>query len=656
MNNTGPLSPVNGVGKSGTTTSCGESKKLRSLFSDDDDDDDEDRVMTTNDEAVFALIRSPLTDNESEWSTPLIGSRRPRVPHDSIDDADDNNFVAEDGQRRPDDSSVDRALTDMVPGTLPAIQKRAKDEVDVAAAGIPLEVRRFQCTKSTLALKEATKNDATPQSPKLVDYLVSMTKSSDGLCTEKEMCRWLVAQMCDRLQTGQLWVMAKTSALLSALLWRGSISFVAAVHDYGKTMFDAAYIEKLIRETEQANVSGDRLPCLLQPIASASAGQKSACGKVKSHSSCVFEMMKRKTSGDSCRAKRGADGRVGTEDVPEGDLNFLITNVAYLESLCEYRMRHPTLDLVHGEILMADISDAAAQADPAVAATLRKTYSPTAWKELLDDTLELMKAIASTDPQVPICSLGRVAANTRLRESVLLYQVACRALVRLLHSVLTVSHTFIASMQAGLNICSNLAPADGSAKPPSPTETSTASNFLGVSFDPNALDYSLTPDVVHGFTHDYYYAIYQFNRTVNMLRAYCEAAEHVDKDTSKRALAAFKVLPEACILELKSSFHHIDHPLCSNTIGRLFSAARHAAQTRKASSGDSTSCGSDHSPTSPVLSPLSDEEVRQSMLAVYTFHLQHKSLQDQMWRDQVNAVCGLFDEKESNVLHQIFTA
>ena len=44
------------------------------------------------------------------------------------------------------------------------------------------------------------------------------------------------------------------------------------------------------------------------------------------------------------------------------------------------------------------------------------------------------------------------------------------------------------------------------------------------------------------------------------------------------------------------------------------------------------------------------------MLAVYTFHLQHKSLQDQMWRHQVNAVCGLFDEKESNVLHQIFTA
>ncbi|KAL7702845.1 protein kinase, partial [Lotmaria passim] len=473
-----------------------------------DDDEGQDLLMCTIDQAALAIAKERAHDVDFDSSTQPRNAHRSRVPQDSIDDADDNNFVAEDGQRRPDDSSVDRALTDMVPGALPAIQKRAKDEVDVAAAGIPLEVRRFQCTKSTLALKEATKNDATPQSPKLVDYLVSMTKSSDGLCTEKEMCRWLVAQMCDRLQTGQIWVMAKTSMLLFTLLWRGSNSFVAAVHDYGKTMFDAAYIAKLIRETEQENVFGDRLPCLLRPIVDACAMRTSARGKQKTQPGCIIEMLKQRASDKAANGASVAGAPVQASDIPENHLGFLIANTAYMESLCEYRMRHPTLDVAHGEILCDCTGD-----DAAAAAQNKRTHSPATWKELLDDTLELMKAIAATGSHGALCPIGVSIATMLLRNAVLLYQVACRALVRLLHSVLTVSHTFVATMQAGLQVPFSGKDSQEPIELSAQTDGDTSHLRKDV-LSPLLYDYDLSPGLVLKYISDYYYAIYQFNRTV----------------------------------------------------------------------------------------------------------------------------------------------
>ncbi|KPI82633.1 putative protein kinase [Leptomonas seymouri] len=483
------------------------------------------------------------------------------------------------------------------------------------------------------------------------------------MCTSKEMCEWLVAQLCDRMETGQIWVMAKTYGLLSTMLWRGSNSFVVAVRDYGKALFHASYIVTLMRRTTQENLSGTRLPCSLQPIGSASAAQKSACGKSKPQPVCLLERMKRKACGKRAgSAGGGQDGESCGADaqcIPEGDVGFLTTNIAYLESLCEYRVRHPTLDLAHGDILGAGTLDGAAKADPSADSALEKTYSVTVWKELLDDTLELMKATASTDPQAQLCSLSISAATTRVRESVLLYQVACRALVRLLHAVLTVSQTFVTSMQAGLQVPFSNSVAQKAAGA-SPQEDGEQRYFGKGTFSPLPPDYNLSPDVLHNSISVYYYAIYQFNRTVNMLRTYCETAAFLDVETSKKALAAFKVLPGESISSFQSSRKAFLNTICSKAITKLHDAARQSAETRVGEGGSAASeshlSESDVSSSASAHLPLSDEETRQSMKELYQYHVANHERKERLWSDQVEAVCDLFDEKEAKVLRQIFTA
>ncbi|KAL7702844.1 protein kinase [Lotmaria passim] len=427
-------------------------------------------------------------------------------------------------------------------------------------------------------------------------------------------------------------------------------------------MFDAAYIAKLIRETEQAKVSGDRLPSSLQPIVNACACSIGSCATAVPRLPRAPELAMVAGVGYVSGDAHAGRAVLSVPHPLEERVSFLIANMADLESLCEYRMRHPTLDLVHGEILIAGVSDAAAQADPAVAATLRKTYSPTAWKELLDDTLELMKAIAVTDPQAPTCTITVSVATLRVKNAVLLYQVACRALVRLLHSVLTVSHTFVATMQAGLQVPSR------TDSPQTSSSTFSGHNYFSRdALGPIYPDYSLTPTIVHDVVRDYYHAIYQFNRTVNMLRAYCEAAEHVDKDTSKRALAAFKVLPEVAIREFKSSQKIFVHP-ANTAITKLHEAARQSAELKSSETTTITSFTSTEPSFSPFTfplegssrivnrTPLADDEVRESMLETHDYHASHCAYQEKVWQHQVDALCDLFDTEESEMLHQVFQA
>ncbi|KAL7699182.1 protein kinase [Lotmaria passim] len=624
-------------------TSVGKSNKgARATLNCGRDDDSGDAMQPTHQSvkgsANGSEVRPPASPNDTH---------RLRLSPSSVDGKDENSVAAE--PRRLDELTQDQPSTSAAQPALPAIQKRAKDEVDVAAAGIPLEVRRLQTTKSTLALKEATKNDATPQSSKLVDYLVSLTHKDSRLFTEKEICEWLVAQLCDRMETGQAWVIAKSSSLLFELLWRGSGGFVTAVHDYGAALFQTSRIAELAKRTPQENLAGDRLPSLLQPRDSSAGASASTAGMAKPPMS---PSRYKSTQNNNDKTVKKLENSVS--DISEDEMSFFISNTAYMESLCEYRMRHPTLDVAHGEILSDCTGDEAA-----AAAQNKRTYSPATWKGLLDDTLELMKAIAVMDPCASLGAISVSAATSRVRESVLLYQIACRALVRLLHSTITTIHTFIASVQAGLQVPSSSADSPGS--PTTSTMSERDLDYFGESFQPNTVDISLTPEYMRGLAANYYNAIYQFNRTVNMLKTHCETNDHVDKEVARKAVTAFKVLPEASILEFKESRKTFTHPVFYKTVRTLYEAAQQTLAERTGGQLAKTAAESHLDATlapspSTSLPPMSAEEVRHSMIAFCDFHTANDTFKNNIWAKQVDGICGLFDEKESQMLHQIFNA
>ncbi|KAK7195093.1 protein kinase [Novymonas esmeraldas] len=557
-----------------------------------------------------------------------------------------------------------------------ASPRRGKDEVDVAAEGIPLEVRRFQCTKSILALKEATKNDSTPVPAKLVDYIVSLTTPKGGLCTQREMCDWLVAQVCDRIETGQVWVIAKTSSLLFTLLWRGSRTFVESVRERGASLFQVSHLAEVMRRTPQENITGERLPCSLQPIKHAVAGQKSAGNRArpttaaaagKPPAMCFLERLKHmKSSPDGAsswcsKASEPAPVHIDpTVDIPEGEFSFLISNTAYMEALCEYRFRHPTLDLEHGEIV-CDTDDRSphnsvgSNAASATGGAPARRISPAAWKELLDDTLELMKAIATTNPQVSVCCIGVNTATMRLRNAVLLYQVACRALVRFVYSILTSLHTLVVSLQTGLGVPSTMSQTASAGQAAGSVAGSGSSRFGDTAA---AVDFTLTPATARGFVQMHYNAVYQFNRTVRMLKASCESSDHVCPDMARKVGAALKLFPEDDLATFRDTIKSFQKCGCNRSMDQLHLVAQQSSSVLSGSTVLGSSMNSTSTAESTLFSsaPLHAEEVREALVALYEFHDAHKEEKQRMWSRQVAALCTLFDEKESAMLRQIFQA
>ncbi|CBZ25395.1 putative protein kinase [Leishmania mexicana MHOM/GT/2001/U1103] len=580
--------------------------------------------------------------------------------------------------------------------------RRGKDEVDVAAKGIPLEVRRFQCTKSILAFKEATKNDATPVPAKLVDFIVSLTSSKNGLCTEKEMCDWLVAQMCDRMETGQLWVIGKTSNLLFALLWRGSRSFIESVHATGASLFQVSHLVDVIKQTPQGNLSGDRLPGSLQPIKPGAGGRKPARSRgkstnavgsnkaVKPLTACFLEQLKQKgtySKGASSWLSHGNDALpVHIDpilDIPEREISFFIANTAYMEALCEYRFRHPTLDLVRGEILCdSDDCSLSGSACPASDSSSGRA-TPAAWKELLDDTLELIKTVSVTDPSLLICPTGMAIATIRLRNAVLLYEVACRALVRLVHSILISLRTLVNSVQTESVAPSTTTQTTRAEQPPNITTGSGCSDSSRLADIGAALDSTLSPETALGLVNMHYSAIYQFNCAVRMFKTYCESAQHVSAEVSKKAAAALKLIPEDDFSAFREALTQLQGNDCAKTADAAHTATQPLPH-QAANNSDALSpsaAGAAEGQAAEVCSPLStvavdgaslptsatslfengahstallDAGVRGALLTLYEFNSAQEGEQPPMWIRQVDVVCALFDEKEAAILRRIF--
>nr|CAJ2470525.1 unnamed protein product [Leishmania braziliensis] len=584
--------------------------------------------------------------------------------------------------------SFERTITDL-PSTISASTCAPREKA------VPLEVRRFQCTKSILAFKEATKNDATPVPPKLVDFIVSLTTSKNGLCTEKEMCDWMVAQMCDRLETGQMWVISKTSNLLFSLLWRGSHVFIESVHSNGKSLFQVSHLADVIKRTPQENITGERLPCSLQSIKQSVAGQRSACsrpkpnniansnGALKPATVCFLEQLKQKAMLNSV-ANLGPppDNEPiplhinPTFDIPERETGFFISNTAYMESLCEYRFRHPTLDLAHGEILCdADHCYGDGSADSASGVPTHRTH-PAVWEELLNDTLELIKAIATTDPQISICPTGMALATTRLRNAVLLYQVACRSLVRLVHSIFTSLRKVVSPQQTGLAVPSTTERTRAEQHPHSISGGDKVNGGC-----PAAVNFTFSLETARGFVSMHYNAIYQFNRTVRMFKAYCEATQHVSAEVAKKAADALRLVPEDDFAAFREALNQLQRSECGKVIDQLHLVAQSSSQETndgsvRAPSVHCTSTGravADRNSMSNVAvgrvssasrTPLLDssalstsplnEGVCGSLLTLYEFNVAYTEDRKPMWIRQVDAVCALFDDKESAILRQIF--
>ncbi|AYU77803.1 protein kinase, putative [Leishmania donovani] len=580
--------------------------------------------------------------------------------------------------------------------------RRGKDEVDVAAKGIPLEVRRFQCTKSILAFKEATKNDATPVPAKLVDFIVSLTSSKNGLCTEKEMCDWLVAQMCDRMETGQVWVIGKTSNLLFALLWRGSRNFIESVHASGASLFQVSHLADVIKQTPQGNISGDRLPGSLQPIKHGSAGRKSARsrrksanivggnGAVKPLTACFLEQLKLKGMCSSGAASWLSQGNEAlpvhidpTFDIPEREICFFITNTAYMEALCEYRFRHPALDLVRGEILCdsddCSVSDSAGQASDF--SSCRTT--PASWKGLLDDTLELIKTVAATDPSILICPTGVAIATIRLRNAVLLYEVACRALVRLVHSIFTSLRTLVNSVQTESGAPLKRTQTTRAEQPPTAITSSGCGDSSRLADIGARVDLTLSPEAALGLVNMHYSAMYQFNCAVRTFKTYCESAQHVSAEVSKKAAAALKLIPEDDFAAFRETLKQLQGNGCAKTADASHTATQPLPHQATSSSGvlSPSAAGATEGRAAEMCGPLStvavdgaslptpatsslesgahsttllDAGVRDALLMLYEFNSAQEGEQPPMWSRQVDAVCALFDEKEAAILHRIF--
>ncbi|KAG5481500.1 hypothetical protein LSCM1_05518 [Leishmania martiniquensis] len=537
--------------------------------------------------------------------------------------------------------------------------RRGRDEVDVAAKGIPIEVRRFQCTKSILALKEATKNDASPVPTKLMDFIVSLT-SYNGVCTQKEMCDWLVAQMCDRIETGQLWVIVKTSNLLFALLWRGSRTFIESIRAGGGSLFQVSHLVDVIRHTPQENISGERLPCSLQPIKQAAAGQRSAFNREKPTNTAgsmgdvppptpgFLERLRqrgvrnRKAKLWFSQASDGAAVNVSPSlDLHEREIGFFISNTAYMESLCEYRFRHPTLDLAHGEILCdADDGSVNSTASSASGAATRR-ITPVTWKELLDDTLELIKSIATTDPRVLTCPTGMIMTATRIRNAVLLYQVACRALVRLVHSILTSLRTLVNSAQTGLGV-PGATTHTASAEPLPSVRTGSGSSISSFFAENSAtVDVRLPSETARRLVKMHYGAIYQFNRTVRILKSYCKATEQVSAEIARKAAVSLKLIPEDDFAAFRDALSQLQRDDCAEGAGQSHLGEQPSSQATGGGSSTSTA-------------PPMGGAALSALLLLYEFHATSKGEAQPMWSRQVDAVCALFEEKESAILHQIF--
>ncbi|GET87596.1 protein kinase, putative [Leishmania tarentolae] len=580
--------------------------------------------------------------------------------------------------------------------------RRMKDEVDLAAKGIPLEVRRFQCTKSILAFKEATKNDATAVPTNLVDFIVSLTSPKNGFCTEKEMCDWLVAQMCDRMETGQLWVIGKTFNLLFALLWRGSPNFIKSVHSNGASLFQVSHLIDMVRQTPQENASGECLPASLQPIEQRAAGRKSSRGRGKSTSiigsdgtvtpltSCFVEPLKhneKRSSGVVSLLAQGSEAlQVHTDPtlgVPESEISFFITNTAYMEALCEFRFRHPTVDLTRGKIMCdADDCSRSVSAGSAADSWSCRTTSAT-WKELLDDTLKLIRTIAMTDPNIFLCPACVVISTTRLRNAVLLYEVACRALVRLMHAVFTSLRTLVNAAQMESEVSSTTTQAICNEERPNAITGSDCSHISRFGNISAAVDLTFSPETVLGFVKMHYSAVYEFNSTICMLKTYCESTQHVSAEVAKKAAAALKLLPEDDFSAFRDTLKRLEGKGCAKTVDPSHTAPQPLPHQATNDSGVRalSADGAMEGPTTEMCTPLStvaaDEVslpapatsptegsadasslphagVRDTLLMLYEFHIAHEGEHLPMWTRQVDAVCALFDEKEAAILHQIF--
>lgn len=689
-----------------------ESKRLRcpkqrgahsitSEMSTSSDEEQPDGVMSYLDDAARAAAAASADAGGSCGATSALCSSKPHATATTSAAGKGSHVVlhsngeAGASASRTAELSAEHTVTDLYSPKLcaaAATERRGKDEVDVAAEGIPLEVRRFQCTKSLLALKEATKNDSTPVSTKLVDYIVGLTTSSNGMCTEREMCDWLVAQLCDRMATGQMWMMAKTHNLLFVLLWRGSNSFANSVRERGLSLFHVDHAMSVMRRTPQENLPGDPLPCSLQPIKSAAAGQTSACNRAKPKPglACPLERLRQMghcaKDGAALLGLRPRDAPAvyanPAADLSERDMSFVYSNMAYMESLCEYRVRHPTVDLQHGEILCPREEGAGTGSlgSTNTSTTGSRRLTPVNWKELLDDTLELLKAIAACEPTGEICPIGVTMATTRMRNALVLYQIACRTLVRLVHSVLTTLSTWVNMLQTGLGLPPSAATP---AAAPAPTPGSSASYLSGAGA---AVDFDLDPKTVRSYAGLTYTAVYQFNRTVRMLATYCETTTHVPGDLARKVGKALKTLPDGDLVAFRDYMKEFQNSDSSAKVDRLFALVRQSIEIR--SNGSITSfsqaspTGGDRkldastaasSPSSLVAltptpsdqltqssmtltSPLQEAGVREAMLDLLEVHKAHEDMKKHMWEVLANSVCDLFDEKESAMLHQIFRA
>lgn len=502
---------------------------------------------------------------------------------------------------------------------------------DAESDEVGLSVRRLQCTKSVLAIREATKNDATSTPESLIDYIVSLTtEKRASVCTEREMCQWVVTQLCDRIESGQQWVVFKTFTLLYHIAWRGSFTFVECLRHHEKYRLGFQHVVELIENTVQENPTGAPLPCSLAQAANAAP---SCCASTR-----VKKWMLGGGSNSSSKSNATTAPSGGTcHALTEREKGFLLSNMAYIEALCDYRADHPGLDLNSGKLMTEDIAGG----------MVREDGNSGVWRELLEKTLELIKSIAACDPKALVCPLGIVTGTCRLRDAVLLNQIAARALAQLLHATIYSFQQSFSQLQLEINISSPTMPADGAADPSArAVVTEKTSSPSGSFLSPNSAgDYK---KAMHSLIQSWYHAIYQYNRTMQVMKAYCIAADHLPHETVERASSSFHAISPSAIAEMQAKLHHIENTPDHCSIDAILRVVQHATSAN----------GSGALQVSPTLTNdelLADEAVlRESISHLHKCNdniPQHNNI----WQHQVESVCDLFPKEEAAVLRDGFS-
>lgn len=420
------------------------------------------------------------------------------------------------------------------------------------------DVSKVQCTKLLSAICEATKNDAGHIPSKLLDFIVQSSfghKSSWSMagCTAVEGCDWIVLELQKRVALGQYWIVLKVYSVIHELLWRGSQDFAASMEKHGMDMLNCNAVVQKLLETAQENTSGTALPCTIK----APDTRKKVCGGLFTcNKSTSPKPQAAPTTGPTCdgAVSARAHGTLDTKDASSCSAGFMDLSkktdflgpfLAYLEAFCQYRNHHSNIDLAHSrfhaspEASLVNVNDL---------------------KRLLDDTLELLKSTATSDPQVPVgCILAMTVVRKRMNDARVLYSIARLTLLKMLEYLFTQASLCMAIWSERHAKTGSVETEKTSADRKetdkrNPSEAKSPSlEALGGSLHATPSDAPSTrgvseEDLQHKmieFFAQWYHAIFQFDRTVEMLQAYCDEVEKNSGETYLVASHLYRIPQEA---------------------------------------------------------------------------------------------------------------